>query len=91
MKNMNTRKGMNPALAAMSARQKDNTLILAAYKANMIATLMVLHDKYGFGTVRLERFIDEHKKLLDAYNAGYLDVKDIENTLEEETGIKITL
>lgn len=49
MKNISTRKGMNPALAAMTVRHKENQLISAAAKANMLISLMVLHDKFGFG------------------------------------------
>lgn len=41
------RKGMNSALARMTQIRKDNMLISAAGKANMIISLMVLHDKFG--------------------------------------------
>ena len=47
------RKGMNPALARMTQIRKDNMLISAAGKANMIISLMVLHDKFGYGEKRL--------------------------------------
>lgn len=85
------RKGMNPALAAMSQQQRNNVMISSAYKANMLLSLTVLHDKFGFGRKRLEKFIDESWKLMDAYNAGYVSVSDIEETLAEETGITVKL
>ncbi len=47
------RKGMNPALAAITAKKRDNLLVSAAAKANMLISLMVLHDKFGFGEKRL--------------------------------------
>ena len=43
------KKGMNPALARITQIRKDNMLISAAGKANMIISLMVLHDKFGYG------------------------------------------
>lgn len=91
MKQFQKRKGMNPALAAMKAEHKNNMLIRASHKANMLLTIMVLHDKFGFGEKRLFRFIDEEAKLLEAYNEGYLNVQDIEDTLKEEVGIEVRL
>lgn len=86
------RKGMNPALAAMTAKHREGMLISAAAKANMLVTLMVLHDKYGFGQKRLERFMDEYRKQLDAYNSGHVEtVQDFEKVLWEECGIKVEL
>lgn len=60
---------MNPALARITQIRKDNMLISAAGKANMIISLMVLHDKFGYGEKRLNKFIDEYQKQLDAYNS----------------------
>ena len=56
---------------------------------SMAVALMVLRDKNGFGAKRLERFIEDVADMLDSYNRGYLNLDDIEKTLEEETGIKI--
>lgn len=84
------RKGMNPALARMTQIRKDNILISAAGKANMIISLMVLHDKFGYGEKRLNKFIDEYYKQLDAYNSGYVEsVKDFTTVLKEECGIEL--
>lgn len=85
-------KGMNPVLANMSMVQRDALLMRSANKAHLLLTLMVLHDKYGFGEKRLNRFMDEYKKQLDAYNEGYVEsVKDFEAVLWEECGIKVDL
>ncbi len=84
------KKGMNPALARMTQIRKDNMLISAAGKANMIISLMVLHDKFGYGEKRLNKFIDEYQKQLDAYNSGYVEsVKDFTDVLKEECGIEL--
>lgn len=84
------KKGMNPALARMTQIRKDNILICAAGKANMIISLMVLHDKFGYGEKRLNKFIDEYQKQLDAYNSGYVEsVNDFTEVLKEECGIEL--
>ena len=84
------KKGINPALARMTQIRKDNMLISAAGKANMIISLMVLHDKFGYGEKRLNKFIDEYQKQLDAYNSGYVEsVNDFKKVLKEEYGIEL--
>lgn len=60
-----------------------------AFRQMILIPLMVLRDHYGFGAKRLERFIDKVADMLDSYNKGYLDLDDIEKTIEEETGIKV--
>lgn len=84
------KRGINPALARMNERQKDNFLISSAYKAHLILGLTVLHDKFGFGQKRCERYIDELVALLDSYNRGYISVKDLEQVLQDEVHLKIT-
>ena len=70
--------------------RKDNMLISAAGKANMIISLMVLHDKFGYGEKRLNKFINEYQKQLEAYNSGYVEsVNDFTTVLKEECGIEI--
>ena len=81
---------MTPTLARMTQIRKDNMLISAAGKANMIISLMVLHDKFGYGEKRLNKFIDEYYKQLDAYNSGYVEsVNDFTDVLKEECGIEL--
>ena len=60
-----------------------------AFRQMMLLPLMVLRDHYGFGAKRLEDYIDYVADMLDSYNKGYLNLDDIEKTLEEETGIKV--
>ena len=38
----------------------------------MIISLMVLHDKFGYGEKRLNKFLDEYQKQLEAYNSRFL-------------------
>lgn len=51
--------------------------------------LMVLHDKWGFGKVRGERFIEQVLDLYNSFEKGYLSLDDIHNCLWEEGGIKL--
>lgn len=84
------KKGINPALVRMTQIRKDNMLISAAGKANMIISLMVLHDKFGYGEKRLNKFIDEYQKQLDAYNSGYVEsVEDFRAVLKDECRIEV--
>ena len=84
------RENMNPALARMTRVVEQNKLIAAAGKANMIISLMVLHDKFGYGEKRLNKFIDEYQKQLDAYNSGYVEsASDFTTVLKEECGIEL--
>lgn len=56
---------------------------------SMAVALMVLRDKFGFGAKRLEDFIDEAYEMYDSIENEYLDIEDIIQTIEEETGITI--
>lgn len=51
--------------------------------------VMVLHDKFGFGPVRCERFTDAVLELYDGFEKGYITLTDVHSTLKEETGITI--
>lgn len=85
-------KQVNPALQVFSQRRRESQLINAAAKANMIISLMVLHDKFGYGETRLNRFLDEYKKQLEAYESDHVEkVKDFEDVLWDECGIKVEL
>lgn len=52
---------------------------------------MVLKDKFGFGKIRLKRFIDRLLELYDSYDKGYLSLEDVRNVLKEEGGIVLRL
>lgn len=65
------RKGMNPALMQMSEQQKAKSHIDAATRSHKLITDKVLHDEFGFGPVRRERFRIEYQKQLDLYERGY--------------------
>ena len=91
-KNSIPRRRMNPALANMSQMQRDNMLIRSSQKAHLLISLMVLHDKFDFDEEKMEEYLEEFRKQLDAYNEGYIEkASDFEDVLREECGIEIQL
>ena len=50
---------------------------------------MILHDKFGFGQVRLNRFLDETMALYQEYEEGRLSLEDVRDALWDEGGYKI--
>ena len=84
------KRNMNPALARMTRIVEQNKLIDAAGKANLIISLMVLHDKFDFTPEQLDDFLTEYRKQLDAYNTGYVEsVEDFRTVLKDECGIEV--
>ena len=54
--------------------------------------VMVIHDKYGTLNRKIgreERFANEVIKLYQLYEQGYVDIKDLEQCLWEEAGLRI--
>ena len=51
--------------------------------------IMALHDEFGFGKSRLQRFIDKVDYVYDSYEQGYISLKDMTGTIENETGINV--
>lgn len=52
--------------------------------------LIVLRDKHGFGKKRLEKFISDAIDQFDSFDKGYLTLDDLQKTIFEETGVKVT-
>ena len=49
--------------------------------------LMILRDKFGFGKVRLERYLEHYQDAVDSLNKGYLDLKDVQRVMMDEVKI----
>ena len=60
-----------------------------AVSITQLFPLLVLRDEFGFGEKRLKRFLAKYQETLEAYNEGYVDLKDIAKMLEEEVNVKI--
>lgn len=85
----NNPKNNYPIRKNIQNRRDADNLIIASYKVFMMIGLLALRDEFEFGKKRLERWIDKTNQLLEDYDAGYISAKDINDTLFEETGIKI--
>lgn len=59
-----------------------------AFERMMVLSLLVLRDEWGFGEVRMDRFIDQLSTLVEDVSAGRLSMDDITATLEDELGIE---
>lgn len=59
----------------------------AANIINLIP-LIILRDKFGFGKVRLERYLKHYQDAVDSLNEGYLDLKDVQRVMMDEVKIK---
>lgn len=53
-----------------------------------VATAMVLHDKFGFGEVRLKRAIDYITDQFDAITEDYVSLDEMKKVLLEECKIR---
>ena len=54
----------------------------------LILTEFVLHDKFGFGRERLNRFKEYFNNAADAMDRDYISWGDVRAVLERETGVK---
>ena len=59
----------------------------AANIINLIP-LIILRDKFGFGKIRLERYLRYYQEAVDSLNKGYLDLNDVQKVLLDEVQIK---
>ena len=48
-----------------------------------------LHDKEGWGKVRLQRLWAEVGELSDSVAKGYVSITDLKHTLKEEMGVEL--
>jgi predicted Zn-dependent protease len=49
----------------------------------------VLADKWGFGTIRIQRILDQIYYVADSVNKGYITLNDLEEQLYDEHKIRI--
>lgn len=68
-------------------RQEHFDGIRFSVKCYSVAVAMVLHDKLGFGPVRLNRLMGQIQETFDSIQRDYVKIGDLEKTLQEECGI----
>ena len=65
---------------------KSKERLNAANIINLVP-LIILRDKFGFGKVRLERYLGYYQEAVDSLNKGYLDLNDVQKVLLDEVKI----
>jgi len=55
-----------------------------------IKHFIVLHDKWGFGKKRLEKFLYEFAEQIDCLENKYVEFDDMIEAIKDETGLVIT-
>ena len=58
----------------------------AAEIVNLIP-LLILLDKFGFGKVRLSRYLEHYNEAIEDFNNGRFDLPDIERVMLDEVKI----
>lgn len=61
-----------------------------AFDRTVILSLLVLRDHWGFGEIRITRFMDQLSELVEDVSEGRLSMEDIVKTLEVELGIEFS-
>ncbi len=67
-------------------RMKKEAIGLAAKIINLIP-LLILRDKFGFGKVRLERYLTYYDEMVIDFNEGRITLDDIEDVMLDEVRI----
>ena len=55
-----------------------------------VIPLMILRDKYGFGSKRLVRWMRYFTEIIDALFKKYVSLEDMARVIHEETGIDVS-
>lgn len=87
-----TKKELAELISRTAASVADEIAAEKLYNTNRlfrIAICLHMHDKEGFGKVRLKRMIDELENILESWEEGLLTVDDMAQTLLEETGFNV--
>lgn len=71
---------------ALCAGIRKNTL-----QASLIIAIWTLHNKFGFGEIRIDRFMNEYFKTSELIGDDYITFSDIQTALNEETGIEVEM
>ena len=71
-------------------QMKEETSLKATERAFLMMLgfpLLTLRDKFGFGTQRLNKFMDQMVDLYEAYEQDYVSLDDLDKVIMEETGV----
>lgn len=86
------RKRVDPLAKAMiqqAKRTAANQATDQVFKLMLALPVYVLHDKWGFGKVRCERFVEQLLELYEAYQRDYVTIEDLMQVLADEAGVTV--
>lgn len=63
--------------------------IKQATSAMLAATLLILHDDYGFGHKRCKDVLEKIEEEFISVSEGYLSLEDMKQTIKEELSIAL--
>ena len=81
--------GINLALATKDLDKATEKMKELCYKTILIASLSVLHDRFGFGQIRCQRFVDGFAKLTAYLDHGWLYWYDLIEELRQQLDLRI--
>lgn len=71
---------------------KDNSAIKGidyAVKGMIASFVMVLHDKWGWGHVRVKRLLEQVDDVFDSIGKDYVSIDDLQKIILEEIGVQL--
>ncbi len=78
----------NDLLSTMRRQRLESEMAMAStFTAYMMLTLLILHDEFGFGQKRAEKFAVAFYELLESYNQGLIKVGDMKQRILDELGM----
>ena len=83
-----SKKGMVENIVAGAITETQQKIRFDTINDLMIMSLMVLHDKFGFGEKRLKKFHTEIANLGECLIAGTVELEDIRNHLRENCNVQ---
>lgn len=70
-------------------RQMKNDAVAEAVKMLLAIPMLVLHDKFGYGHTRLDRFLHYAMSWVRDIQNGVVSLQEVVALCEKETGLKI--
>ncbi len=65
------------------------TATVNAIRSAWVIMFTCLHDKEGWGKIRLKRLWNEVEELSDSVIKGYVSINDLMRTLKDEMGVEL--
>lgn len=73
----------------LSPKQREQIIMESAEKANLIMTICVLSDCFGFGKKRINEFVDRYQELAQSFQKDNENLKNINEEIWERFEVKI--